>query len=75
MQPEGFRVTACYEQDHWWSRARRELFLAQARRAAAEPGLPERPLTLLDFGCGTGFHLTQLRGLGTVNGADRRGEG
>lgn len=71
MQQEGFRVTALYERDHWWFRARRDLFLAQVGRAARELGYPERRLTLLDFGCGTGFNLTHLREFGTVYGADR----
>ena len=71
MQREGFRVTAAYEADHWWFRARRDLFLPQVERAARELGFPARPLRLLDFGCGTGFNLPRLGRFGEVCGADR----
>ena len=71
MHSEGFRVTAVYEADHWWFRSRRDLFLLQVSRAARHLGFPDRPLKLLDFGCGTGFNLSFLRQFGEVYGADR----
>jgi SAM-dependent methyltransferase len=71
MHAEGFRVTALYEADHWWFRSRRDLFLLQVSRAARDMGFPDRPLKLLDFGCGTAFNLSFLRQFGEVYGADR----
>lgn len=71
MHREGFRVTAVYEADHWWFRARRDLFLLQVGRAVRELGVGDHPLRLLDFGCGTGFNLSCLREFGEVYGADQ----
>jgi SAM-dependent methyltransferase len=70
MLREGYQVTADFEATYWWFLSRRELFLLQVHRAARELGFPNRPLTLLDFGCGTGFNLAFLAKFGRVYGAD-----
>jgi len=70
MQREGFRVTAAFEEHHWWFRARRELVVAQVETALRERGdRPARP-RLLDYGCGTGFNLRMLARYGEAFGAD-----
>jgi SAM-dependent methyltransferase len=70
MLREGYQVTADFESTYWWFLARRELVLLQVARTAKELGFCERPLTLLDFGCGTGFNLPFLAKYGRVYGAD-----
>ena len=70
MEHEGYRVTAEHEESHWWFLARRRLFLAQVRKAAGELGYPGRRLSLLDYGCGTGYNLRYLAEFGDVSGAD-----
>ncbi|MBI5524853.1 MAG: class I SAM-dependent methyltransferase [Deltaproteobacteria bacterium] len=73
MKREGYRVTADFEATHWWFLSRRDLFLAQLEKAARDLGFPGRRLSLLDFGCGTGFYLRFLARYGDVTGADRFG--
>ena len=70
MQREGFRVTAAFEEHHWWFRARRDLFLCQVERALSERGEQGRRPRLLDYGCGTGFNLRFLARYGEAFGAD-----
>lgn len=70
MQREGYRVTAVFEERHWWFRARRDLFLRQVERAARELAAPGRALRILDYGCGTGFNLPFLARYGEAWGAD-----
>ena len=57
---------ATIEERHWWFVGKRDLVLRLLRRHG---GLPSRP-TILDAGCGTGQTVADLRGLGTVFGAD-----
>jgi SAM-dependent methyltransferase len=45
------------------------------RRAAQALGHPERPLSLLDYGCADGFDLPFLAAFGTSEGADVAGVG
>jgi 2-polyprenyl-3-methyl-5-hydroxy-6-metoxy-1,4-benzoquinol methylase len=70
MLPQGYKVTLLHQGSHWWYRARRDLFLRQVRRAARELGSPERKLSLLDYGCASGFDLPLLSEVGTAEGAD-----
>jgi SAM-dependent methyltransferase len=70
MQREGFRVTAAFEEQHWWFRARRDLFLCQVEKALREGGERGRRPRLLDYGCGTGFNLRFLARYGEAFGAD-----
>ena len=70
MLSQGYRVTLLHQGSHWWYRARRDLFLRQVRRAARELGSPERKLSLLDYGCASGFDLPLLSEVGTAEGAD-----
>ncbi len=70
MEREGYRVTAEFEESHWWFRSRRDLVARQVHRAASERGFPERRLRLLDYGCGTGRNLALLEPFGEVLGAD-----
>jgi 2-polyprenyl-3-methyl-5-hydroxy-6-metoxy-1,4-benzoquinol methylase len=73
MLAEGYRVTAHHQASHWWYLSRRDLFLRQVRRAARERGHPGRSLSLLDYGCASGFDLPFLGELGTAEGADVAG--
>ena len=70
MLPEGYKVTLEHQGSHWWYRARRDLFLGQVRRAARSLGHPGRKLSLLDYGCASGFDLPVLGEVGTAEGAD-----
>jgi len=73
MLNEGYRVTLEHQGSHWWYRSRRELFLRQVRRAARGLGHPERRLSLLDYGCASGFDLPFLDEFGATEGADLDG--
>jgi 2-polyprenyl-3-methyl-5-hydroxy-6-metoxy-1,4-benzoquinol methylase len=70
VEVEAYRAMAEVEADYWWYRSRRELCLRQIERAAVEVGYPEKELTLLDYGCGTGYNLPLLARFGSVFGAD-----
>src|SRR5262245_31650520 len=70
MRREGYEVTADHEETHWWFLSRRELWLLQVARAAAEVARRDRHIRLLDYGCGTGFNLPFLERFGEVCGAD-----
>ena len=52
---------------HWWFLGRRRLFL----RVLEQQFPPrDRPIDLLDFGCGTGAFLEHLERFGTVSAVD-----
>ncbi len=70
MQREGYRVTAVFEERHWWFRARRDLVLRQVERALGEAGATTGAARILDYGCGTGFNLPFLARYGEAWGAD-----
>jgi SAM-dependent methyltransferase len=70
MLAEGYRVTLEHQGSHWWYGSRRDLFIRQVRRAALALGEPGRPLSLLDYGCGSGYDLPFLAQFGNVEGAD-----
>ena len=70
MLPEGYRVTLEHQGSHWWYESRRDLFLRQVRRAARALGHPRRRLSLLDYGCASGFDLQFLAAFGAAEGAD-----
>ncbi len=70
MERAGYDLTAEHEARHWWFGSRRRLVLAQVERAAREVGAAGRRLSLLDFGCGTGFNLRFLAAYGDVTGGD-----
>jgi SAM-dependent methyltransferase len=70
MLAEGYKVTLDHQASHWWYLSRRDLFLRQVRRAAAALGYPERRLTLLDYGCASGFDIPFLAEFGAAEGAD-----
>ncbi len=52
---------------HWWFLGRRRLFL---RLLEQQIPLRDRPVELLDFGCGTGAFLEHLERFGTVRAVD-----
>ncbi|MCR4317672.1 MAG: class I SAM-dependent methyltransferase [Planctomycetes bacterium] len=70
MQREGYQVTSDYEATHWWYLSRRDLVLSQVEIASTEIGFPSKELSLLDYGCGTGFFLQFLAKFGNASGAD-----
>lgn len=70
MQREGYRLTALFEERHWWFRARRDLFLRQVAQAVGEVAVPGHTPRILDYGCGTGYNLPFLARYGEVWGAD-----
>jgi SAM-dependent methyltransferase len=74
MLAEGYSVTLEHQGSHWWYTSRRDLFLRQVRRATQELQSRDRPLSLLDYGCGSGFDLRFLAQFGNAEGADITGE-
>src|SRR5687767_7390913 len=54
------------EQTYWWHVGKRTLVVRMLRRWLR----PDRPLALLDMGCGTGGHLPALGVIGPVAGCD-----
>jgi ubiquinone/menaquinone biosynthesis C-methylase UbiE len=71
MHREAYSATAAIEQSMWWHRARRQLVLTSLKNAGVGPGG-----RLLDFGCGTGDHLSLLQSFAPelVVGVDRSPE-
>jgi SAM-dependent methyltransferase len=74
VQRVGYEVTSNFEATHWWFLSRRDLFLGQVQIAAEQirSARPESSagLSILDYGCGTGFNLSFLSRFGDVTGAD-----
>jgi SAM-dependent methyltransferase len=67
MDKDFYRRYYELEGRHWWFRGRRQLFL----RLLEEQIPPrERPIRILDFGCGTGAFLEDLDRFGTVSAVD-----
>jgi SAM-dependent methyltransferase len=54
-----------HEETHWWFRARNGIVLGLIGRYAVDT-----PLRILDYGCGTGLMLGELRVFGEVWGSD-----
>jgi 2-polyprenyl-3-methyl-5-hydroxy-6-metoxy-1,4-benzoquinol methylase len=54
-----------HEETHWWFRARKGILLGLIKRYAVDT-----PLKILDYGCGTGLMLGELRVFGDVWGSD-----
>ena len=69
MEPAAFRLTAEFEASHWWFLSRRQLVMEQVRLASADLQV-DRPLRILDYGCGTGYLLRFLDAYGEAVGAD-----
>jgi SAM-dependent methyltransferase len=67
MDEAFYRSYFAIEGRHWWFLGRRKLFLRLIERAFP-PG--DRPLDILDFGCGTGAFLEHLERFGTVSAVD-----
>lgn len=61
------------EDEHWWFVARRRL-VARALRRFTPPTPVDRPIRLLDVGCGTGGTLDFLRPFGNPVGVDMEPE-
>jgi SAM-dependent methyltransferase len=80
--PHEYEIMHALELRHWWFRGRRRL-LVNLLRGVAGPN--SRPLSILDYGCGTGGNTSAYRSFGTVVGiepdstavrlANRRGGG
>jgi SAM-dependent methyltransferase len=67
MEEDFYRAYYALEGRHWWFLGRRKLFL----RMLEERFPPaDRPLDVLDFGCGTGAFLEHLERFGTVSAVD-----
>jgi SAM-dependent methyltransferase len=67
MEEEFYPAYYRLEGRHWWFLGRRRLFL---RLLEQEIAPADRPIELLDFGCGTGAFLEHLERFGTVHAVD-----
>lgn len=65
MEREEYDRIYRHETTHFWYRALRALVVSALRRHASQ-----RPLDILDAGCGTGGLMTELAPLGRVTGLD-----
>jgi SAM-dependent methyltransferase len=65
LEPETYREQFELEDEHWWFTGRRAVIWSLLGPLAAD-----RPLRVLDAGCGTGRNLVEFRTLGPVSGVD-----
>ena len=70
MDLKSYQLHSDYEDTYWWFLSRRLLFLNQVDKAAQNLSSLNRPLNILDYGCGTGINLSFLSKFGRVTGAD-----
>ena len=66
MEKEQYKILFELEDNYWWHASLRKLIVDNLRRNA----IAERPLQILDAGCGTGGNLATLRKEGRVVGLD-----
>ena len=67
MLPHEYEIMHALELRHWWFRGRRRL-LVNLLRGVAGPN--SRPLSILDYGCGTGGNTSAYRSFGNVIGIE-----
>ena len=67
MEEEFYSAYYRLEGRHWWFLGRRRLFLRVLEQQFAPA---DRPIELLDFGCGTGAFLEHLERFGNVSAVD-----
>jgi SAM-dependent methyltransferase len=65
LPPDEVDKINALEDTHWWYRGMREASLDEIER-----WLPQRPLRILDIGCGTGRNMQALARYGQVEGLD-----
>ncbi len=68
MDPSEYDKMYSLEGANWWYAGRRDMVMKLAARS--HNGLSEKPLRILDAGCGTGINLKYLQILGDVYGLD-----
>jgi SAM-dependent methyltransferase len=68
MDPSEYDKMYRLEEANWWYVGRRDLVLKMA--AQVDNGLSDKPLKILDAGCGTGINLKYFQILGDVYGLD-----
>jgi SAM-dependent methyltransferase len=66
MRPEMYEFFNRVEEHHWWFQARRDIVLNLLALFAPS----DRPMRVLDIGCGTGMMVNALRQFGEVFGID-----
>jgi 2-polyprenyl-3-methyl-5-hydroxy-6-metoxy-1,4-benzoquinol methylase len=70
MQTEWYDVHAELEENHWWFTARRSIVRTLLQRELERDPRLERPLRILDIGCGAGGTVRDLAEFGAVQGID-----
>jgi SAM-dependent methyltransferase len=70
MRLEFYSTYFALEEEHWWFVGRRRIFTELLEKWLAA----DRPLQVLDFGCGTGAMLSRLDRFGTVTAVDAEAE-
>lgn len=66
MRPEMYEFLNRVEEHHWWFQVRRDIVLSLLTSFAPS----DRPMRVLDIGCGTGMLVNALRQFGEVFGID-----
>ncbi len=74
MQSQTYEINFRHEETHWWFLARREIILMLIRRMIEQQVLPQPPMQILDYGCGTGSLTRSLNQFGDVCGVDESEE-
>ncbi len=73
MKPDAYELTRSLEETYWWFVARRAIVFDQMQQtldAGRKEKSDNRPLRLMDFGCGTGGTLASLAKIGDAFGMD-----
>jgi SAM-dependent methyltransferase len=65
--PREYEIMHALELRHWWFRGRRQLLVNLLKGVA---GPDSRPLSILDYGCGTGGNTSVYRSFGNVIGIE-----
>jgi SAM-dependent methyltransferase len=65
--PHEYEIMHALEMRHWWFRGRRRLLVNFLRGMA---GAGSRPLSILDYGCGTGGNTSAYESFGNVIGIE-----
>lgn len=70
MQPHTYSIMYEIEGTHWWFAGRRRILESFLERIIDDLNIKDRPVRILDVGCGTGANLEMLSRFGEAEGVD-----